>query len=954
MAWYKTGTISLVNGQTSVTGVGTKFASNARVGDGLRGPDGEWYEVVNIASETTLGIYPAYQGATIGGSSVWIIAPMQGYVKESADRLRDITQQYRDISIEVQEAKDAADAAKVSETNAAASESDALTARDTAVAARDAAKASETAAKTSETNSKTSETNSKTSETNAKTSETNAAASATAADTSRTQAQTAETNAKAAQTAAETARNAAQTSEGAAATSATNSANSATDSETSATNSANSATASKASEDAAKVSEANAKTSETAAADSQVAAKAAEDKAKEWATNPEDAAVETDQYSAFHWSEKARKSAQDVADITGPRLTSIATAVLAVNDMLIADSTNTMAKIATGAKGRELLGVSDEAAGRTSLGLGTAATRNVTLNKQDATEGSILQVGDFGLGQVGAITLSTAQLDDVTTPTGMYRFDTSVTYKGLPAGAYGLWNLRLNNTVATQIAIDYTNGLVYTRGRPMDNFSTDGGGVINPPLLSDFAAANIPTGWYRGFGDGHSNATPNAPAGSGNAAISIYVGSGFNSTTTSFLVITNVGSVNRVFHGNRSTAGAAPVWNQVLHVGDYGLGSYAARLTGAQADAATTIPSGFYDVTPQTTAQWANTPFPNAWTRMLNISHNNPQGYWTQLAFNFDTVPQMKVRGMSAGVRGSWMDVLTSFNGVTLETAQDIVGQKTFTGSQLRHRSSTPGIWMSPTNDSSYDDIWMVMSGNNLQWQRRANNFTSTLRSPTPMYLDLTSSVVRFGYNPIPSTDSSAALGLSGYRWSVVYSATGTINTSDGREKTPVATLSSAEISAAKALSKEVGTYKWLSAIQEKGDKARLHVGMTVQRAIEIMESNGLDPMAYGFICYDSWDATPENSYVEKRGYTYTLNEETGEEQIVVENVIEEANASPDTGVYWKYTHDDTVILNEAVSAGDRYSFRYDELNMFIAAGLNANQEELDARLAKLEAMMNA
>lgn len=94
MAWYSAGTVTIVNGATSVSGTGTKFASNARVGDAFRGPDGLWYEVVNIASETTLGIFPAYQSASASGSAAYTIAPMQGYVKESADRLRTITNQY--------------------------------------------------------------------------------------------------------------------------------------------------------------------------------------------------------------------------------------------------------------------------------------------------------------------------------------------------------------------------------------------------------------------------------------------------------------------------------------------------------------------------------------------------------------------------------------------------------------------------------------------------------------------------------------------------------------------------------------------------------------------------------------------------------------------------------------------------------------------------------------------
>lgn len=122
MAWYKTGTVSVVNGETSIAGTGTKFASNSRVGDGFRGPDGEWYEIVNIASETVLGIFPAYQGGTASTSESYMIAPLQGYNKESADRLREITNGMADISGDVLEAKNSAIEAKASEDAAKASE----------------------------------------------------------------------------------------------------------------------------------------------------------------------------------------------------------------------------------------------------------------------------------------------------------------------------------------------------------------------------------------------------------------------------------------------------------------------------------------------------------------------------------------------------------------------------------------------------------------------------------------------------------------------------------------------------------------------------------------------------------------------------------------------------------------------------------------------------------------
>ncbi|HHZ7017143.1 TPA: pyocin knob domain-containing protein [Pseudomonas aeruginosa] len=93
MAWYSTGTVAVTANSPTVTGTGTQFSSNARVGDAFRGPDGRWYEVTNIASATVLSIKPNYQGATASGQA-YAIAPMQGYVKESADRLRQLVDQY--------------------------------------------------------------------------------------------------------------------------------------------------------------------------------------------------------------------------------------------------------------------------------------------------------------------------------------------------------------------------------------------------------------------------------------------------------------------------------------------------------------------------------------------------------------------------------------------------------------------------------------------------------------------------------------------------------------------------------------------------------------------------------------------------------------------------------------------------------------------------------------------
>jgi len=149
--------------------------------------------------------------------------------------------------------------------------------------------------------------------------------------------------------------------------------------------------------------------------------------------------------------------------------------------------------------------------------------------------------------------------------------------------------------------------------------------------------------------------------------------------------------------------------------------------------------------------------------------------------------------------------------------------------------------------------------------------------------------------NFYPQADGTQNLGDAASKWGTVYAATGTINTSDARVKTAVAPFDPKEIAAAKALAAEIGTFRFLDALAVKGDAARHHVGLTVQRAIEIMEAHDLDPFAYGFICYDEWAATEADGSI------------------------------------------------PAQEAGNLYSFRTDELLLFLARGF-------DARLTALEA----
>ncbi|EPQ3032680.1 phage tail protein [Pseudomonas aeruginosa] len=93
MAWYSTGTVAVTENSPTVTGTGTQFSSNVRVGDAFIAPDGRLYEVSNVASSTVMSIKPNYQGSTASGQA-YAVAPILGYDKDLSDRFNLIANQW--------------------------------------------------------------------------------------------------------------------------------------------------------------------------------------------------------------------------------------------------------------------------------------------------------------------------------------------------------------------------------------------------------------------------------------------------------------------------------------------------------------------------------------------------------------------------------------------------------------------------------------------------------------------------------------------------------------------------------------------------------------------------------------------------------------------------------------------------------------------------------------------
>jgi hypothetical protein len=91
--FYRTGTISLTNGSTAVTGAGTDFINGAAIGECIQAPDGKLYEILSIQSATALTLGQVYLGATASGQT-YSIVPTQSYIRDLASQAATLVNDY--------------------------------------------------------------------------------------------------------------------------------------------------------------------------------------------------------------------------------------------------------------------------------------------------------------------------------------------------------------------------------------------------------------------------------------------------------------------------------------------------------------------------------------------------------------------------------------------------------------------------------------------------------------------------------------------------------------------------------------------------------------------------------------------------------------------------------------------------------------------------------------------
>jgi hypothetical protein len=214
-------------------------------------------------------------------------------------------------------------------------------------------------------------------------------------------------------------------------------------------------------------------------------------------------------------------------------------------------------------------------------------------------------------------------------------------------------------------------------------------------------------------------------------------------------------------------------------------------------------------------------------------------------------------------------------------------------------------------------------------------------QSDVGLFFDATNNTITpFSFDTFDTIDNHIDLGIGSRRFQDIFASNGTIQTSDENEKQNIASLTSTEITAAKAISALFKTYKWKDAAASKGDSARIHTGVIAQEVQTAMSDAGLDAANYAFWCSDTWWETSTD--VPAVEAVDEVVDEYG-------NVITEAVEAKDA-----YTRIDTYHTADEAPDGatqrTRMGIRYPELLAFIGAATEQRLTDIETRLAALEA----
>jgi|GEM_PF-1396523 len=195
-----------------------------------------------------------------------------------------------------------------------------------------------------------------------------------------------------------------------------------------------------------------------------------------------------------------------------------------------------------------------------------------------------------------------------------------------------------------------------------------------------------------------------------------------------------------------------------------------------------------------------------------------------------------------------------------------------------------------------------------------------------------------------PAGDNIISGGDASHRFTQLYAATGTINTSDERTKQDIGAIPDEWLDA-------WGNAQWArfhfkDAVSDKGDAARWHIGLIAQHIRDAFSAHGLDAQEIGLLCYDEWEEETEPvTVLEKRIVSAPQ---------IVPSAIIGPNGKPisktvmvDYEIEMPVETGETRVVREA---GSIWGLRYEECFAMEAAWQRRELTRMHARLAALEA----
>jgi hypothetical protein len=213
-----------------------------------------------------------------------------------------------------------------------------------------------------------------------------------------------------------------------------------------------------------------------------------------------------------------------------------------------------------------------------------------------------------------------------------------------------------------------------------------------------------------------------------------------------------------------------------------------------------------------------------------------------------------------------------------------------------------------------------------------------------------------------PNANNARSLGRASNLWTQLYANSGTINTSDEREKSDIAPITDALLDAWGDV--RLVAYRWIESVAAKGDLARVHHGVIAQQVRDALAAHGIDGTRYGLLCYDEWEAQPERvevSRVQVKPEVYEQiivkpgrwdRRQIGPEEWADEWIEDELGDGPrviEEAVYEEARH---VTLSG--EAGRRWGIREGQCLFVEAAYQRREASRAKERLASLEARVAA